>query len=158
MFETSDKFLQNVINNWEICKFTRGVYDNAINEVIDSLSASVNDKSRVKAANNSSTPAQPHNEPGNYKFENEAVLMAIERKGLRQQSVSCDCPADEILEANEDSTPSVTNGSKLHNYVRNTEFDCVAEDEATESYFENCFMRTAVSAAIEQKGLGICRV
>lgn len=103
--------------------------------------------------------------PHDFTLENEAVLMAIERKGLRQQD-SQDHSASDISDTRNRSFSSQINCfyssaddqdisdrsvGESHQYLVNT-------DENLESNFENTFMTTAVSAAIEEKGLSMYHV
>ncbi len=158
MFRKPDKFLQDIINDWQTCKFTKSVYDNAVNEVLDSLSAKGNASIKNDTVGVAPTVSQDS------KLENEAVLMAIERKGLRKQDSECNCPTEDMPDTGNQAFPAAPNHQFIvdnrHDlYSRSREFDDSSRnDENHDSNFENNFMRTAVSAAIEQKGLGICRV
>lgn len=103
--------------------------------------------------------------PHDFTLENEAVLMAIERKGLRQQD-SQDYSANDISDLRNRSFSSQINcfyssaddHPDTHGHEVKSHHYLVNSDDNPESNFENNFMTTAVSVAIEEKGLSMYHV
>lgn len=159
----TDKLLHDAIRKWQLCNFTKCVYDNTINECLKHISTQ-------------SVHTFPYRNydltSRNLRVENAAVLMAIERKGLRQQDSECNCSLEEKFSSNSQLFSNKLNlffhPCTSHNFCKNpqptlhdaSEFNvqdvCITSNQISlESNFENNFMTTAVSAAIEQKGLSM---
>lgn len=151
----SSQTLQEIINKWQVSNFTKCIYDNAVNAVLESASND-NDSNYHE---NTSSASLPHD----FTLVNEAVLMAIEKKGLRQQD-------SDYSTTNISDTKNAPFSSKIDFYSSTNDHedsnDSSAEipeyllnnDENLESNFENNFMTTAVSVAIEEKGLNMYHV
>lgn len=135
--------------------FTKCIYDNAVNLVLDSISSTIDSVERQNALNATYY---------NFTLENEAVQMAIEWKGLKHQYTTCSCSHDQNSHSGSYETLFP---SKANNYFRCSESryhyseseptinSLHPNDETLESSFENNFITTAVSAAIEEKGLSM---
>lgn len=158
----SNKTLQEIINKWQLSNFTKCIYDNAVNAVLDTASDDSENDSIVRENAFARSASVPHD----FTLENEAVLMAIERKGLRQQD-SQDYPTKNISDTRSRSFSSQINCFYSSTDDHQDSYDrsagetlqySVNSDENLESNFENNFMTTAVSAAIEEKGLSMYHV
>lgn len=155
VFKENDERVRDAIYKWQMRNITKCMYDNAVNIVLDSISSTIDSVERQNALNATYY---------NFTLENEAVQMAIEWKGLKHQYTACSCSHDENSRS---GSPETLFSSKANNYFRCSEsrYRCLESeptinslhpnDETLESNFENNFINTAVSAAIEEKGLSM---
>lgn len=135
--QKSNKLLKETISKWQLCNLAKCVFENTVNQMLEGLS------------DHSITSRQDFN------IENEAVLMAIEEHGLRQPSIQCSCPespteSDSFCCSTNDFYEPITPSTSTNTYYPN--------EESQEFNFENNFLATAVSAAIEEKGLSMYHV
>lgn len=141
-----DHTMKEAIRKWQLTNIAKCVFENTVNSVLESM-AEETISSRQETLN-----IAAHN----FNFENEAVLMAIEEHGLRQQNSLCSCNESDNSEADSsccsgsdssDRINSTSSSNAISTYFPN--------DENPEFNFENNFLATAVSAAIEEKGLSM---
>lgn len=147
----TDKLMREAIRKWQLCNLAKCVFDNTVNLVLENIPT--NDESRREITLNIASQ--------NYNVENEAVLMAIEEHGLKQPGSKCSCDesGDEFSEVESCSSGSCSSSvSTADFYVQRSTLSSDFSVNSQEYSFENNFMTTAVSAAIEEKGLSMYHV
>lgn len=141
----TDDVIRNTIYKWQMYNKMKCVHENAVNAILESLF--VNFYSSQEHSLNSRS--------SNFVLENEAVLMAIEWKGLKQCNFTVrnhyyniDSNDDDIVKHYR--YPSLKRKYVIEKYGVDGK---KVNDGTQENNFETIFLAEAVSAAIEVKGL-----
>ncbi|XP_065224607.1 uncharacterized protein LOC135848599 [Planococcus citri] len=140
-----DHHMKEVIRKWQLDNLAKCVFDNTVNMVLDGLPEEA-----------TTVRQETLNMANNYNIEDEAVLMAIEEHGLRQQAQSDDSP---LSSSSTEDSSCCSSSADFYQHTNSTTIDTYFHGPDNQEFnFENNFLVTAVSAAIEEKGLSIYNV
>ncbi|XP_065226498.1 uncharacterized protein LOC135849818 [Planococcus citri] len=132
--------MKEVIRKWQLDNLAKCVFDNTLNMVLDRLPEEA-----------TTVRQETLNMANNYNIEDEAVLMAIEEHGLHQQTQSDDSP---LSSSSTEDSSCCSSSADFYQRTNSTTIDAYSHGPDNQEFnFENNFLVTAVSAAIEEKGL-----
>lgn len=141
----TDHRIKEAVRKWQLSNLAKCVFDNTVNMVLESLPEETDETATVR---------QETLNMINYNIEDEAVMMAIEEHGLRHQTQS-----DSSSSSSSAEDSSCSSSVDIYQRTNSTAIDTYFHGQDNQEFnFENNFLVTAVSAAIEEKGLSMYHV